>query len=1317
MGNVSVSGVVALTTLLASSAIAEFDVERAVKEDLRHVVRPGGVNGQPFWNGEAKLFMYPPSFDFPRGQPGWAKTYRFDVLDANGRMHVFETLDPQVPLTNIWEKLPTGHVTVNCSAASASGTLRRLGTRLFWKQAPFTGKYPPARRSYADAAKLGYEYVFNEPSVNYLADTGEMDRRLEKNCYPTKINSAIIVAMVNYAEREPSKRERALKIARAAADWLIAHSEPASAPLAFFPPTYQWEFQAAGIYAGEIMLIYPASAGNAFLRLHAATGEARYLEAAERIASTYLKLQGEDGTWCLKMKIADGSPIGTNRLVPIKSVMPFLGELALQTGKAIYRRAAERAFGYVERDRLRTWNWEGQFEDNPLEPPYANLTKHDACSCAQYLLRFHANEPDKIVTARELLRFAEDQFVCWETPFTDDYPDWYSIVNHRKAPSPCVLEQYNWYVPVDASAAKLVNTYLAFYRVEGNELDLLKAKALGDAITRQQRDEGWIATHWDMEEPKERIWLNCHIASVLALESLARVVEGRSPAAHPVAIYDGTQSNNVFSADISAAGAAFLSLRVASPTNENPSFVILAEYGPFSSNECMRLSFNGRHERRVCGHFGGVRLFSPPGLLDDGLQHHVALAVELGGRMSLYADGREVASAATPSARFPRGWLSVAQRVVTLDPREAYGWHKYMETMHFRGSIDDVRLEEGSFDPGRVAGGTLPRAVLLNLPPDVYASTPRWERPKTTRRYLQGPCCERLITYWREGKLVFGEIEHKADWSIAYAKLKWPAVWLVHGDGDEAFDFRSARLSVADDGFPCHAQSWREGPLAVSLAAAVPFGRRPSCHALLSVRNAGDVPIEHSFAFLLRADRECDLVFDAPDVYRIFEPRTSDWAKLSATNWVRVGRAMRSGGRFVDVRGADFAWDVVKGAVRFSIRLAPGEVREVEIETGKGPADGMTYMQACAAARDGWRREMESLNLSRLPSDENTRRMARNFAVQMLQCLSLPTEGDFVLPRQGGLQRYVWPGDAINFLAGLDLLGFGSYVEKVVDFYFGQCQRDSGEAGPFRQKWACDTACVLESFSRHCLSSRNQAFWMRRRASALRAFGWIERTRASGGGLFPAMKSTDHGSASRHWVMTDARNIAAYGYFAAAAEAFADPAASEVRRAEQAYRKSVAEVLDGWRAKSEGRDELYIPITADGIVDDALNERFMFHSPGALAELGFLSAGELTRLRRWLLRRGYAHERGLYHNVISRDARCREHVWYTTWSELEWMRAWMRAGRRDLARQALDASLLCAVTDEYYVGERYHDANPWFYPWSPNASGMGRILQMLAEMH
>jgi hypothetical protein len=42
-----------------------------------------------------------------------------------------------------------------------------------------------------------------------------------------------------------------------------------------------------------------------------------------------------------------------------------------------------------------------------------------------------------------------------------------------------------------------------------------------------------------------------------------------------------------------------------------------------------------------------------------------------------------------------------------------------------------------------------------------------------------------------------------------------------------------------------------------------------------------------------------------------------------------------------------------------------------------------------------------------------------------------------------------------------------------------------------------------------------------------------------------------------------------------------------------------------------------------------------------------------------------------------------------------------------------DATVKYSVSDEYYVGERYRDDNPWYFPWSPNASGSGRIIRML----
>ena len=86
------------------------------------------------------------------------------------------------------------------------------------------------------------------------------------------------------------------------------------------------------------------------------------------------------------------------------------------TGEVKYRVAADRAFAYVEKGPLATWNWEGQFEDVIPTALFQNLTKHNACDTAFYLTRRYPWDAKRIAQARELLRFSEDQFVCWERP-------------------------------------------------------------------------------------------------------------------------------------------------------------------------------------------------------------------------------------------------------------------------------------------------------------------------------------------------------------------------------------------------------------------------------------------------------------------------------------------------------------------------------------------------------------------------------------------------------------------------------------------------------------------------------------------------------------------------------------------------------------------------------------------------------------------------------------------------------------------------------------------------------------------------------------
>ena len=516
------AAVIVLTAfgMTANGAVGMDEIAKLVAEDLAHEVRPGGVGGRPFWNANARFFMYPPAFDFPEDKE--AVRYVFEIVDAKGHMTVLKAKSPKDSLAPVWAKLPTGWTTVMCLAFDKLDRSVVKGTRAFWKQAPFTGKYPPAACGYGEFAAKAKGWLYAQPSFQKFLKTHDAaDCGYWGMTYPSKMISAIVLALTG-----GSPDEKDLAAARAWADWIIDKSEKPSRPLAYFTPTYYKTTQdyqgVSDAYAGQTMLIYPAEMGGALLRLHAKSKDAKYLAFAKGIAETYLKLQGEDGTWFLKMDLATGKEVNPNRLVPIESVIPFLEDVYQVTKDARYRAAADRAFAYVENGPVRDWAWEGQFEDVDPDGHYRNLTKHSACATAIYILKRFPGDKARLALARELLRFAEDQFVCWEKPFPN-MPKSHNVQDVSKWILPGALEQYYWYMPIDASASKLIHTYLALYRAEGNPLDLAKAKALGDSMTRHQRKDGDVATHWVWEEGCS--WWNCLLSDVSAMNELAAAIE------------------------------------------------------------------------------------------------------------------------------------------------------------------------------------------------------------------------------------------------------------------------------------------------------------------------------------------------------------------------------------------------------------------------------------------------------------------------------------------------------------------------------------------------------------------------------------------------------------------------------------------------------------------------------------------------------------------------------------------------------------------------------------------------------------------------
>ena len=69
--------------------------------------------------------------------------------------------------------------------------------------------------------------------------------------------------------------------------------------------------------------------------------------------------------------------------------------------------------------------------------------------------------------------------------------------------------------------AKMIRYFLFLYDLERNPLDLAKARALGDSITRIQCPDGRIPTWLNPDRPTANDWINCMFATANALKMLA----------------------------------------------------------------------------------------------------------------------------------------------------------------------------------------------------------------------------------------------------------------------------------------------------------------------------------------------------------------------------------------------------------------------------------------------------------------------------------------------------------------------------------------------------------------------------------------------------------------------------------------------------------------------------------------------------------------------------------------------------------------------------------------------------------------------------
>jgi hypothetical protein len=482
--------------------------EDAVAESLIPI-SPGIPGDKPFWNGYSKQFIHVPSFDF-RNVDGAVK-YKFTIVASDNHEYSFISQNPWADLSPVWKQVPVGFLALEVQGLDTNGKpVGQFSSRKFYKASAFNGPYNKKVMNYGESAKFALQYLYNLGHFQNWKINAAPDTTFDLYCYPSKIIGAVIGNMVAYSKLSPSDAGTALTIAKNAANYLISISEPQGAPLEYFPPTYMGEANTSKKYKGQVMVIYPAEVAANYLNLFDVTHDSVYFDAALRIAGTYVKLQLPSGTWKLKLW-QNGEAVTENDCVPV-DMLEFFDRLSNQYQLDKYKKITTTIFNWIMDNPVKTFSWEGQFEDVAPTEPYKNMTGHGACSFAIYLFNRINENPQYKDIAEELLRFSEDQFVVWEKPMPqerENVQDWIT---------PCGLEQYGYYVPIDDSGIKLMMGYLTAYKKTGKKLYWAKAVEFANTQTVAQLPEtGKYPTYWEWGKRQQRDWIDgaCYDAKVM----------------------------------------------------------------------------------------------------------------------------------------------------------------------------------------------------------------------------------------------------------------------------------------------------------------------------------------------------------------------------------------------------------------------------------------------------------------------------------------------------------------------------------------------------------------------------------------------------------------------------------------------------------------------------------------------------------------------------------------------------------------------------------------------------------------------------------